>query len=183
MFEEHSIEDSLQSSREIYEERSLKQAQFLENTLCYIKNYLDPKRKWSKEVSGRQRIDLVRYADVNWTTISDHIKGMVYRDFLATPYWKAIAAHIKYRAGYRCQLCNNANNLMAHHRNYGIHGREHAHTHELIALCNNCHDKFHRVEERVAQSGLGNVGDKARIVVLGLVVLLVAYLASLNLKG
>jgi len=117
--------------------------ELLNNTSYYILHYLKPTRKWNKMISAKQRIDLVRYADVNWTQISDHIRGMDYRDFLCTPYWKAIAAHTRFRAGYRCQLCNHTNHLVTHHRDYAIHGREHAHMHELIVLCKNCHDRFH----------------------------------------
>ncbi|MBS0653557.1 MAG: hypothetical protein JSR39_08575 [Verrucomicrobia bacterium] len=114
-----------------------------ENTLYYLKNYLHPDRIWDKEITPKQRINQIRYANVNWEVVSDHIKGMDYQDFLRTPYWKAIAAHIKYRAGYKCQLCNSANNLVTHHRDYGIHGFEHAHMQELIVLCDGCHSKFH----------------------------------------
>ncbi|HSX26369.1 MAG TPA: hypothetical protein VLE89_05110, partial [Chlamydiales bacterium] len=98
---------------------------------------------------------MVRYADVNWTAVLDHIKGMNYQDFLATPYWKTIAAHTRYKAGYRCQLCNSGAYLTTHHRNYDIHGREHAHMNELIVLCNNCHQKFHGIEEKIAQPRSG----------------------------
>ena len=68
---------------------------------------------------------------------------MGYYDFLKTPYWKAIAAHTKYKAGYRCQICNSADHLVTHHRDYSIHGLEHAHIHELTVLCDDCHNKFH----------------------------------------
>ncbi len=151
-------------------ENETRRVKFLENTSYYIENYLKPSRKWNKEISGKQRIDLVRYADVNWAAISDHIKGMDYQDFLATPYWKAIAAHTRYKAGYRCQLCNNGSNLVTHHRNYGIHGREHVQMNELIVLCNNCHQKFHAIE-RIANSRSGNATDIAFISVLGVIIL------------
>jgi hypothetical protein len=57
---------------------------------------------------------------------------MEYRDFLQTPYWKATAAHSKFRAGYRCQVCNSAYDLATHHRNYVIDVFEHANMHELV---------------------------------------------------
>lgn len=128
-----------------------RRVQFVENTSYYIEHYLKPSRKWNREVSAKRRIDLVRYTDVNWAAISDHIKGMNYRDFLATPYWKAIAAHAKYKAGYRCQLCNSHLSLSTHHRNYAIHGKEHDHINELIVLCNHCHQKFHGKQETLIQ--------------------------------
>lgn len=136
-------------SRINLEEINLKKTS--ENTFYYLENYLNPDKKWDKEIIPKQRINQIRYAEVNWKTVSDHIKGMGYQNFLKTSYWKAIAAHTKYRAGYRCQLCNSAYDLVTHHRNYDIHGREHAHIHELIVLCDNCHSKFH---EKISKSEL-----------------------------
>lgn len=119
------------------------QKRVLENTSYYLENYLNPDRRWDKEILPQQRINKIRYADVNWKTVSDHIKSMDYQNFLKTPYWKAIADHTKYKAGYRCQLCNSPYGLVTHHRNYDIHGREHDHIQELIVLCDDCHSKFH----------------------------------------
>jgi 5-methylcytosine-specific restriction endonuclease McrA len=115
----------------------------LENTFYYLENHLNPDKKWDKEITPKLRIYLIRYANVNWEAVSDHIKGMDYQNFLKTPYWKAIAAHTKYKAGYRCQLCNRAYNLVTHHKDYGIHGFEHARMQDLIVLCYDCHSKFH----------------------------------------
>ncbi len=121
----------------------LNRKRVLENTSHYLKSYLNPDKNWEKEITPRQRIYQIRYANVNWDAVSAHIRGMDYQNFLRTPYWKTIAAHTRYKAGYRCQLCNSARYLVTHHRNYGIHGFEHAHMHELIALCDYCHNKFH----------------------------------------
>lgn len=156
-----------------------RQAKFQENTSYYIENCLNPNQRWNKNYSAKRRIDFVKYADVNWTAISDHIKGMNYQDFLATPYWKTIAAHTRYKAGYRCQLCNSGAYLTTHHRNYDIHGWEHAHMHELIVLCNHCHQKFHGNEKKIAQSRSGNGSNKAPAIIFGLIVLLIAYFSGL----
>lgn len=115
----------------------------LKNTHYYLENYLNPNRSWNRLVSPKERINRIRHSNVNWKTVSDHIRNMKYQDFLRTPYWKAIASYSKFRARYRCQVCNSAYDLATHHRNYGIHGAEHAHIHELIVLCNDCHSKFH----------------------------------------
>lgn len=155
-----------------------REAKLLANTSYYIKTYLNPNGKWGIEYSGKQRIDLVRRADVNWTSISDHIKDMNYQDFLGTPYWKAIAAYIKYRAGYRCQLCNDLTGLIAHHRDYSIHGLEHVYMHDLIALCNYCHQKFHDIEGKKTRSC--DNASEFRFVVLGLIVLVIAYFLVLG---
>lgn len=101
---------------------------------------------------------------------------MNYRDFLSTPYWKAIAAHTRYKAGYRCQLCNSGANLTTHHRNYRIHGREHAHVNELIVLCKHCHEKFHGRQEMIIQGGPSNGIDIMYAFILGVGVLFIVYL-------
>ncbi len=98
---------------------------------------------------------------------------LVFPYFLETPYWKAIAAHTKFRAGYRCQLCNSRMGLVTHHRDYGIHGREHAHIYDLIVLCSYCHQKFHDIEGKKTRSY--NSTHKSRLILLGLIVLGVAY--------
>jgi hypothetical protein len=123
------------------EEANLKKVQ--ENTSYYLESYLTPNRNWDNKITPQQRLNLIRFANVNWKAVSHHIKSMEYRNFLNTPYWKAIAAHTKYKAGYRCQLCNNRYKLVTHHRDYSIHGFEHACLQELIVICDGCHNKFH----------------------------------------
>lgn len=112
-------------------------------TSSYIEKYLNPDRSWEKDIPPKERIKQIQYANVNWRIVSDHIKSMDYQSFLQTPYWKAIAAHTKYKAGYRCQLCNSPRRLITHHRNYDIHGFEHAYMQDLTVLCDDCHNKFH----------------------------------------
>lgn len=127
--------------RKILEETNRKKVS--QNTSYYLENHLNPNKNWDRCVSPKERINQIRYSNVNWKIVSDYIKGMEYQDFLQTPYWKAIAAHLKFKAGYRCQVCNSSYDLVTHHRNYRIHGFEHAHMHELVVLCDDCHSKFH----------------------------------------
>jgi len=131
------------TDKEPYKTLEESEKKVLEKTYYYLENYLNPNRNWDRLITPKQRINRIRYSNVNWKTISDHIKNMEYTDFLKTPYWKAISAHTKYKAGYRCQVCNSAYDLVTHHRNYSIHGFEHARMHELIVLCDICHNKFH----------------------------------------
>lgn len=119
------------------------QKTILENTFCYLENYLNPNKNWDRNISPKERINQIKYSNVNWKVVSKHIKNMEYQSFLKTPYWKAIAAHTKYKAGYRCQVCNSPYDLVTHHRNYGVHGFEHFYIQDLTVLCNNCHSKFH----------------------------------------
>lgn len=119
------------------------QEKVLQNTSYYLENYLNPNKNWDRQVSAKERINWIRHSNVNWKIVSDYIKEMDYQDFLRTPYWKAITAHSKFKARYRCQVCNSPHGLVTHHRNYAIHGFEHVHMHELVVLCHHCHNMFH----------------------------------------
>lgn len=68
---------------------------------------------------------------------------MIYSDYLETDYWKAVAAKVKARAGYRCQLCNSQHDLCAHHRTYDHRGKELDYLDDLTCLCRRCHEIFH----------------------------------------
>lgn len=115
-----------------------------ENTSRYLENFLNPFGNWDNTISPALRIEHIRNANVNWSVIAFHIQSMEYRNFLKTPYWRAIAAHTKYKAGYRCQVCNSSQRLATHHRNYAIRGYEHSQLQELTVLCDSCHSQFHR---------------------------------------
>ncbi len=149
------------------------QQKVLENTVYYLENYLNPNVKWDKRIFPKERITKIRYANVDWKTVSDHIKAMDYQDFLKTPYWQAITAHSKYKVGYRCQLCNSTHRLVTHHRNYNIHGREHAHMQELIVRCNKCHNIFH---DRISKKKSKAVSEFLMIFLfLGLIAYMIGY--------
>lgn len=66
---------------------------------------------------------------------------MIYEDYLKSPQWKARAAAARRRAGYRCQLCNAAGELHAHHRTYDNLGNEKPG--DITVLCVGCHAHFH----------------------------------------
>ena len=70
---------------------------------------------------------------------------MNYKEFLQTPYWKAIAGKIRRKANYKCQICGKEKLLNVHHRSYENHGLEHTYKgqRDLIAICQDCHEKFH----------------------------------------
>jgi 5-methylcytosine-specific restriction endonuclease McrA len=144
----------------------------LENTRYYLETHLNPNRNWDRWVSPKERINQIRYSNVNWKTVSNYIRGMEYQDFLRTPYWKAIAAHSKFKAGYRCQVCNSPYDLATHHRNYAIHGFEHAHMYELVVLCNACHSKFH------GQTPKSKFKAKAALIVLIIKLMVLSALAG-----
>jgi 5-methylcytosine-specific restriction endonuclease McrA len=63
-----------------------------------------------------------------------------YQDYISSPEWKAKAEKAKQRAGYRCQVCNSAEKLEAHHRTYENLGHEN--TGDITVLCHECHELF-----------------------------------------
>lgn len=64
-----------------------------------------------------------------------------YHEYLRSPMWKKRRTAAVKRAGNACQLCNSNGKLHVHHRTYERVGNEKAA--DLIALCADCHAKFH----------------------------------------
>ena len=62
-----------------------------------------------------------------------------YETYIKSPEWKEKAKQAKARAGYRCQVCNCAEHLEAHHRTYDRLGFE-LDT-DITVLCDTCHEK------------------------------------------
>ena len=65
-----------------------------------------------------------------------------YDRYIQSDAWRKRADECKRRAGYRCQLCNSAGPLEAHHRTYERLGREKPE--DLTCLCSRCHREYHR---------------------------------------
>ena len=114
-----------------------------QNTDDYISEYLDPERHWKKNISYYKRFELIKNANVDWNIIKGYINDINYCDFLKTPYWKAISERVKYKAKYKCQICNSTDNLCVHHRSYSSHGDEVHNLEDLICICKDCHTKHH----------------------------------------
>lgn len=125
-------------------ENSLKREELTrENTDNFISSYLNPQNRWESKMPPNSRFYKLLYACVDWARIKEHIKGMNYRLFLRTPYWKAIASKVKIKAKNRCMICNSTEHLSVHHRNYDNHGDEIHHLEDLICICQECHNKHH----------------------------------------
>lgn len=118
-------------------------------TKIIIENYINPFCSWKKEVPKKEyysRLDnYMHYADED--KIAEEIKELDYRDFLQTPYWKAISNEKKRKSNFRCELCNNKGLLNVHHKTYERHGYEFYNLKDLIVLCDDCHKKFHEIGE------------------------------------
>lgn len=76
--------------------------------------------------------------------LSDKLRALPYKDFLRTNYWLSIKLKVLDIAEYRCQLCYSPDKLHVHHRTYDHRGAEFAFMGDLVALCAECHELFHR---------------------------------------
>ena len=85
------------------------------------------------------------------------LETMPYEQYLRTPEWAGHAERAKERAGYRCQLCNAAGDLHAHHRTYKCRGYER--DGDLTVLCASCHRRHHGTDSprRTATASVGFV--------------------------
>jgi hypothetical protein len=77
------------------------------------------------------------------------LRYMPYKDYLKSSEWQERRIRHLKSAGFRCQVCNNGGiRLDVHHRTYERRGEEFFK--DLIVLCENCHELFHR-EGKLAQ--------------------------------
>ena len=66
-----------------------------------------------------------------------------HRRYLQTPKWRAIAATVRKRDGYRCQDCGRGGILLdVHHLTYKNWKNEKLE--DLVTLCRKCHIKRHK---------------------------------------
>lgn len=73
-----------------------------------------------------------------------------YSNYLLTGHWREVREARLIIDGYQCCECGSAKNLHVHHVSYDNLGNEDI-EHDLITLCNRCHDKLHRFEEAAKQ--------------------------------
>lgn len=140
MEENNKKEEEERKQRDAENEERMK-----ENTRSYIYDYLNPNMSWNQGVKTWEKIEILRGGSAFREVIENYIKSMDYKDFLKTPYWKAISEKVKQRAGFRCSICNGTENLAAHHRTYEHHGAELYHLDDLICICSKCHEKYHDI--------------------------------------
>lgn len=123
--------------RETKKEKSLRLTKkFIDSFLCYDDGNV---------VYDKYNINNIKWIGIKRKMICNYIRCMEYRYFLNTPYWKIISSFIKYRDGYKCQICGSDLKLNVHHIDYEYHGRELYHLRKLICLCEKCHRKQHNL--------------------------------------
>jgi 5-methylcytosine-specific restriction endonuclease McrA len=94
------------------------------------------RRKWCSPGCRQQG----RYG-VELTEDIRRLRALPYREYLKTKHWQRVRTGAVRRAKSRCQLCNEPGQLHVHHRTYERLGAER--NSDLIALCEDCHAKFH----------------------------------------
>jgi len=113
----------------------------------YIKQYLAIDRSWKDGIKQYERFKIINSPVSSEPEVIKYIKEMNYQDFLQTLYWKTIAQQVRYKANFRCQLCNAENGIYVHHSTYDIHGAESSNLDKLLTLCSDCHKTFHEERE------------------------------------
>lgn len=88
------------------------------------------------------------------------LRTMPYRDFLQTPEWQDTRKGALRHAGYRCQTCANAGKMHVHHRTYVNRGAELPS--DLIVLCADCHELFHK-NGKLAAGGRADTSTPTQI--------------------
>lgn len=81
-------------------------------------------------------------AQIDEERVQAHLRMLLYKDFLRTPYWKTIVLRKKFIDG-KCTCCGSTNDLECHHKTYEHHGDERHYMNELTTLCKSCHNKIH----------------------------------------
>lgn len=136
------------SKREQETERKTYEEIVQESTNEFIEKYLTVSDEFDDRISKedyKSLNDIAKNSDID--KVVGIIKAMDYKDFLKTKYWKMSSYIKKKKAGNRCELCNGKKNLEVHHRTYENHGYELFNQDDLICLCNDCHQKFHKIEK------------------------------------
>jgi 5-methylcytosine-specific restriction endonuclease McrA len=67
---------------------------------------------------------------------------LTYAEYLHSPEWLALRERVRKRDGYRCRICNSAEDLNVHHREYPRRWSEDNETH-LTTTCWACHQRHH----------------------------------------
>lgn len=138
--EEKNAEEQAKIKKE-YEQRKI------QKTKIFIQKALNPDFFWAESIPKKRYYTVLReeVSRTNEKEVADYIKNMPYKDFLQTPYWEAVANRKRYKANFKCELCNNTGLLNVHHKSYKNHGYEVDHLEDLIVLCEDCHKKFHDI--------------------------------------
>lgn len=88
--------------------------------------------------------------------------SVTYKQYLSSEKWAVLSRQAKKRSLHRCQLCNRAGELHAHHRTYERLGDED--DADITVLCRDCHARHHGKVESMRECWLRTVHDESPLV-------------------
>jgi len=86
----------------------------------------------------------------DWVERSRALRTMGFVDYpsyLASALWKEIRARILLRAHGKCERCNAEAAVAVHHRSYRITVLRGFDDEQLVAICNDCHEREHGINQ------------------------------------
>jgi phage terminase large subunit GpA-like protein len=78
----------------------------------------------------------------------EHLRWLRYENYLTTAHWRLVRRRVFERFDWKCGQCGSSGPLHAHHLTYERRGRELRS--DLVALCRECHQRWHRTRVRKA---------------------------------
>jgi hypothetical protein len=101
--------------------------------ICEQYPYIGPQQVW-------EALPILLYRG---TIDQAQLCHMKYRDFLKTPYWKAVSFQVKSLRPYCSQCGEHWEQLHVHHKHYRRRGLEWKNLDDLTVLCHSCHLSRH----------------------------------------
>lgn len=90
-----------------------------------------------------------------WVTKCTHYipldKKRIYSAWINSEEWENISYIKKKQAGFKCELCGSAINLVCHHITYDHLCMEDKHMKDLLCVCRKCHEKLHEKDIKTPQ--------------------------------
>lgn len=115
------------------------------NLECSCYSCFEERRKRRKiETKNNITLETTNNYTLNHSQIVQNLKSLPYKEYLQTEHWKIISQKTKERDNNKCRLCDSEYRLNVHHKCYDHRGEEQYYLEDLVTLCNNCHDKFHK---------------------------------------
>lgn len=90
------------------------------------------------------KVTITTYAIKNYFDGNQSVKAIDYKEYLKSKEWQEKSIKEKEK-NPNCSLCNGKGKLHTHHRTYVRCGNER--DGDLIVLCSECHDLFHKFYE------------------------------------
>lgn len=108
-----------------------------------VMNSVKLQRQHQMEINALRKLSKKRRKQ-SLHTLSLIAKGLSYKSFLKSKYWKRVRVIVLKRDKFSCAICKSSKNLEAHHDTYKNHGQEHKNLSDLITLCHSCHEDYHK---------------------------------------